>query len=72
MINVRCEVNTAAEVLLSVQAVLPEATLREQRPRQLIWHVKPNVLPISALFGKMETARQNSRMVITIKLMKGY
>ena len=47
----------------SVQAAIPEARLREQRPRQLIWHVKPNTLPISVLFNKMEEARTTSNMV---------
>jgi len=66
MINVRCEVETVGEVLRSVQSAIPEATLREQRPRQLIWHIKPNLLPISAIFSRMEIARSTSSMVCLI------
>lgn len=68
MINVRCEIETRAQVMQSVQAAIPGARLREQRPRQLIWHVKPNTLPISVLFSKMEEARTTSNMVFNIFL----
>lgn len=70
MINVRCEVNTAGEILQSVQRTIPEARLREQRPRQLVWHVPPNVLPISALFGRMEAVRKTTNMVLLGSLMQ--
>ena len=63
MINVRIEMSTEGEVLQSVQRAIPEARLREQRPRQLVWHVPPNVLPISVLFAKMEEARKITNMV---------
>lgn len=66
MINVRCEIETVEEVLQSVRRFIPEATLREQRPRQLILHIKPNVLPISDLFSRMESARSESNMVTDI------
>lgn len=60
MISVRCELGTMAGVLENVQSVLPEARLREQRSRQLVWHVPHNVLPISEMFRRMETARQTN------------
>lgn len=63
MINVRCEVETMGEVLQSVQSLIPEARLRERRSRQLIWHVQPNILQISALFQRMERARAATPMV---------
>lgn len=63
MINVRCEVETVGEVKHCVESAIPEAQLREQRSRQLIWHVPPNTLPISVLFGKMEAARAVTPMV---------
>ena len=64
MINVRCEVETVGEVKHCVQSAIPEALLREQRSRQLIWHVPPNTLPISALFERLEATRRASSMVI--------
>lgn len=69
MINVRCDVETRVEVLQSVQTAIPEATLREQRPRQLVWHIKPDILPISTLFSRMETARAMTNMVRIIFLV---
>ena len=64
MINVRCEVESAVEVLQSVQSAIPEAALQERRPRQLIWNIKLNVLPISELFKRMETIRMNNDKVL--------
>lgn len=63
MINVRCELETSGEVMQSVQSFIPEARLRERRPRQLIWHVQPNTLQISTLFKRMEEARAATPMV---------
>lgn len=63
MINVRCEIETMGDVLQSVQSLIPEARLRERRSRQLIWHVQPNLLQISALFQRMERARAATPMV---------
>jgi ATP-binding cassette subfamily A (ABC1) protein 1 len=63
MINVRCEVETVSEVLQRVESLIPEAQLRERRSRQLIWHVKPNLLQISTLFQRMEAARKVTPMV---------
>ncbi len=51
------------EVLQHVQSLIPEARLRERRSRQLIWHIQPNVLQISTLFQRMETARAATNMV---------
>lgn len=63
MINVRCELESVGDVLRHVQLAIPEASLREQRSRQIIWHVKPNALAISALFKRMETVRRDSNLV---------
>lgn len=63
MINVRCEMESISEILQYVQTAIPEARLRERRSRQLIWHIQPNILPISALFNKMEAARATTNMV---------
>ena len=63
MINVRCEVESVGDILQHVQTTIPEARLREKRSRQLIWHILPNILPVSALFNKMETARASTNMV---------
>ena len=63
MINVRCEVETVSEVLQRVETLIPEVQLRERRSRQLIWHVKPNLLQISTLFQRMEAARKVTPMV---------
>ncbi|XP_059350163.1 phospholipid-transporting ATPase ABCA1-like [Daphnia carinata] len=63
MISARCEVEHISDVLQHVQLAIPEARLRERRSRQLIWHIQPNVLSISALFNKMEAARETTNMV---------
>ena len=63
MINVRCEVESIGEILQRVQSLIPEARLRERRSRQLIWHIQPNMLQISTLFQRMETARAATNMV---------
>ena len=63
MITVRCEADSLSAVLQYMQSALPEARLREQRSRQLIWHVKSNVLSVSALFSRMESARVATNMV---------
>lgn len=57
MINVRCDGEAQDEVIWKVQVSIPEAQLREQRPRQLIWHVKLNSLSVSILFSRMEAIR---------------
>lgn len=51
------------EVRLTVQDAIPEAHLREQRPRQLIWHVSHDILPVSVLFSRMEAAREENSSV---------
>lgn len=63
MINVRCEMESVSDVLQYIQAAIPEARLRERRSRQLIWQIQLNVLPISTLFNRMETARAATNMV---------
>ena len=63
MINVRCEKDTAQEVVQCIQSTIPEARLQEQRHRQLVWHVLPNVLSISAMFHRMEAARASAPIV---------
>ena len=68
MINVRCDLESSGEVMQSVESLIPEARLRERRPRQLIWHVQPNTLQISTLFKRMEEARTATPMVIQIEL----
>lgn len=69
MINVRCEVESAVEVLQSVQSAIPEAALQERRPRQLILNIKLNILPISELFKRMETIRMNNDKVILVNFL---
>lgn len=63
MINIRCEMEAVGDVLQYVQLNIPEARLREQRSRQIIWHIKPNVLTIATLFQKMEEARVATSLV---------
>lgn len=63
MINVRCEIESVSDVLQYIETAIPEAHLRERRSRQLIWQIQLNVLPISTLFNRMETARAATNMV---------
>ena len=60
---------TVGEVKHCVESAIPEAQLREQRSRQLIWHVPPNTLPISTLFERLEATRRTSPMVNFLRLL---
>ena len=62
MINVRCEGDGAEAVMQYIHSTIPEAQFREQSYRQLVWHIQPDVLPISVLFQRMEAARVSTAM----------
>ena len=63
MIHVRCQKDAVDRVLERVQAVLPEARLRERRHCHLVWHVQPGALSVATMFIRMEAARSVSDMV---------
>jgi len=62
MINVRCENDGIDGVMQYIQSTIPEARFRDQSYRQLVWHVQPDALSISALFQRMEAARTSTAM----------